>query len=521
MDANVQRCMTRTRTLIAVGLTAFTLLAATGCTSERRITSSPTDPTGPQPTSTDLWDGQGSADQLLLRLGTDFPSIVIGADGTVYRTDSRFISSKLSAKVAPPSPFSAAMTSAQITPEGLRAIHDRAEELGLLKDPGEYEPSGATDTVGVELVLIDNSGTYTHTTDMLREAAEETDAKRRAFAAFVDDLTDLDDLTDGEIGREKTYLPARYLVSLEKRYSDRTKNEWPSGVDVVEGCAELADDEFVNGPLGRFGTHGLNDSALRGKDIVVRAVLPGVDCADDGPTPTGPTNPGDPGSLPADLQVIIRLDSGTSPGPSFVMTADGTFYGYSDQVASGLAAAQPPAPMPPKGMYIGRVSADAVDQIWELADRLDLLRTLDENDYGMITDSSTTVLRLTHDGKTYTHTVFGLEHDRTDGLRGALSEFMSGLNDLSSITDDDVTTEPYRPTMYDVVQVPNDYRIKVDELAEWTATSNRLSVGCQTVNESTATDDLTGWYRQSSADGNVRIYAVSPAVPGTNCMMLE
>ena len=477
--------MKRTTALLAGGLLAFAL-GASACGSERRVTTSPTSPT--PPSGSTGWDGTGSADTLLLQVGTGQPELVIAADGTLYRTlDPREVAGRFAARIAPPAPYSAQMVSAKVSPTGLARIHDRADELGLLKDPGTYTPTGADDVLGEYLVLSDAKGTYVHDTDMLYEPSKERDAKRRAFSQFMADLRDLDALTGGEIGTERPFVPERFVVSLERSYSDRGDNDWPKGVEIVEGCVTLPVDKFANGPLGRFRT-------ADGQDVVVRPVIAGVECPDD---------------VPVSTDVIVRLSSSQAPGPRFVLLADGRFFAVDHPMRAELSAAQPPAPVAPVGLVTGTINAASIDKIWERAADLDLLRHLDDRDYGIVTDSGSTTLRLVHDGTEYVHDVAGLasmSNPERKALRTFIDELTRGLDQMTGYV---VHSQPYQPDAYNVTKVygPTDSA----QVRAW-PDSAPLVEGCVTVDRARFSGEVTGWY---SGDGAV--FAVYPSIPGDDC----
>jgi hypothetical protein len=141
-----------------------------------------------------------------------------------------------------------------ITPEGIQQLLVLADEHGLLAEVTYPSPDNVMDAPDTVVTISARGETYVHRAYALGLGGEETDPARANLQAFVEAATMFASSEDSELGREKPYQAAAYVIravpdapvttpdGLEPRVVD-----WPPDASVrladVGGCVELPADE--------------------------------------------------------------------------------------------------------------------------------------------------------------------------------------------------------------------------------------------------------------------------------------
>jgi hypothetical protein len=229
----------------------------------------------PEPATIELPEG---ADDVLVRLGDgDFPTLLIAGDGSVFQLDDQIpadFGGEGFAAIAPLPPSPAPVVRRQLTETGLQIVFQRAEELGLLDTPPEYESPNVTDSGSTSLTLRDAHGTYEHRAYALGFDDPESDRDRRALLSMVEDLGDLEALVGRNISDLEPYVPDTYHVRTGTLFTGEEGQAWPEGVPVEEGCVRLPIERFPAGVSGTYRYVG-GDGEVQ---IWVAPDLPGDDC---------------------------------------------------------------------------------------------------------------------------------------------------------------------------------------------------------------------------------------------------
>ncbi len=267
----------RTRPAVPVIVTVFSFLGSSCGDSETEPSTVGSD--GTSASGRESIQYPTEADTAVVRIAGgqprpgSIPKLVIGGDGKVYERGE--VPDGLHG-LPPIQPGAQPVIVRQLTPQGTQSILQRADELGLLAEPPEYEEPDVTDQGSTYVAFEAVGRTFEHSAYALTYE-NEIDDDRQRLSDFVKDLDDVEALVGSEnVGPATQYLPERWSVSAGNTYwvPGDDPLRWPSGVEVTEGCIALNIDEFPSGVAGRYVADGAEGKQL----IAVAPDMPGDNC---------------------------------------------------------------------------------------------------------------------------------------------------------------------------------------------------------------------------------------------------
>lgn len=176
------------------------------------------------------------------------------------------------------------------------------------------------------------------------------------------------------------------------------------------------------------------------------------------------------------------------------------------------AAPMPPMPTP---MQRRRLTADGMERVLGLADRLGLLAEPGEYADPQITDVGSTYVSLTDDAGTYEHIAYALGIEDESGNRRRLLEFVSALGDLERLVGaaNLGPAEPYVPERY-VVSVQGAFA--TEGFATTWPKGVPVVEGCVTLPVEQFAPGVSGVYVADVDGRRIRVNVV-PDLPGDVC----
>ncbi len=150
-----------------------------------------------------------------------------------------------------------------------------------------------------------------------------------------------------------------------------------------------------------------------------------------------------------DVVIDVTLEGGFVPSVAFSTTPVAVVTGDGRVLTTGPTTMEYPGRLLPNVLQQS-ITVVGIEELLARADELGLLADVEYATKDNIADAPTTVVTITVDGETYTHSAYALDLEpETDPARRALSDFVALMTDLSGTIGDAVgPEEPYVADAY-------------------------------------------------------------------------
>lgn len=200
----------------------------------------------------------------------------ITADGRVFDRAPR--PQGFAAAAAPLNDPVGTLVTAQLTPDGLRAVVAKAAALELLQTPPDYGEPGITDMGSLDVTLTTADGVYEHHVYAPNESTGDRseDAARARLAEFVIYVRSLSIELGDDIGPWTPYVPDRWVVDTSPYVGVSDTEPWPFDTEPVDGCVAFPSDPDADTASGLYAL--ASPGSEYDRVVEVSPALPFTEC---------------------------------------------------------------------------------------------------------------------------------------------------------------------------------------------------------------------------------------------------